>query len=146
MQLFITQFVSEPIHWNHPVAWLVYVFSGLNLLFALILFLLRQQILAPQMTHILLEAAQVKADLKAARSQLKQINRQADRGLEQLEELLYLSQGWFIGLLESRFVPILIGYLNDYPSWFKFATKKGFSTALTRVDKIARDYSIPNDI
>ncbi len=126
--------------------WLVYVFSGLNLLFALILFLLRQQVLAPQMTQVLVEAAQVKADLKLARSQLTQINRQADRGLEQLEELLYLSQGWFIGLLESRFVPILIAYLGDYPGWFKFATKKGLSTALTRVDQIARDYSIPHDI
>ena len=138
----MTDVITESLSWGHPVAWGVYIYTFLSLGLALGLLWLRRQILHPQRDELLVQAAEVQVQLSQAHEQLVQINRQADRGLDQLEALLNLTQGLFLALLETRLVEVAMARLRKRPIWIRLLTRKGLETAIAQADAAVRTHHI----
>lgn len=136
--------MSEPISWTHPLAWGVYVFAVLNLFMAAGLFWVRQQIIYPQKGILLVDAAEVQAQLQEVTAQLVLVNRQADRGLDQLEQLLNLSQGLFLALIETKLVTEIITRLRKRPLVLKLVVKKSLETVFAQAEAAVRTHHIEN--
>lgn len=128
--------------WTHPVAWVVYIYAFLSLGLGLGLLWLRYQVIHPQREDLLAEAAEVQQQLREARAQLAMINRQADRGLDQLEQLLNLTQGLFLELIETKLVTNVLERMRYKPLWLKLATRKGIETAFDQADVLVRTHRI----
>lgn len=128
--------------WTHPVAWVVYIYAFLSLGLGAGLLWLRYQVLHPQREELLLEAAEVRQQLCEARAKLAMINRQADRGLDQLEQLLNLTQGLFLELLETKLVTTVLERMRHRPLLLKLVTRKGLETAFDQADVLVRTHRI----
>lgn len=137
--------MTVSLTWTHPVAWGVYIYAFLSLCLGFGLLWLRHQILRPQRDELLLDAAELHTQLRTARRQLGTINRQADRGLDQLEELLHLAQGLFLALLETRLVSVAMTRLHHKPIWLKLATRKGLAAAFAQADAVVRSHRIKDE-
>lgn len=135
-------FMTEAISWGHPLAWSVYVYVGLSLMLAGALFWLRQNVIHPQRDSLLQEAAMAHEQITAAKLQLVQINRQFDRGLDQLEQMLNLIQGLFLALLETRLMTSAMLRLRKHPIWIKLAVKKGIDTVFAQAEAVVRTHHI----
>lgn len=133
------------ITWTHPVAWGVYVYGVLSLLTAGLLWWLRYSVLVPQKELLSQDLNDIQMQIQDARVQLKALNRQVDRGLEQLEDLLNLVQTLFIGLLETRLMGLILKKLKYQPLVLRFAIKQGLSQVFTRVLDIIKNKRITYD-
>lgn len=134
--------MTANLTWTHPVAWGVYLYALLSLGLGFGLLWLRHQILHPQRDQLLLDAAEVLLQLRAARQQLVAINRQADRGLDQLEELFHLVRGLFLAVLETRLVSLVLDRLQHKPIWLRLAARKGLETAFAQAETVVRTHRI----
>ncbi len=135
-------FMTETISWGHPLAIGVYVYVGLSLLLAGVLFWVRYNVIHPQRAQLLSEAAQVHAQVVDVRAQLVLVNRQFDRGLDQLEQMLNLIQGLFLALLETRLVTSAMLRLRKHPIWIKLAVKKSIDTIFAQAETLVRTHHI----
>lgn len=134
----MTEWLYTELSWTHPLAWGVYVYALLSLLFAVGLLWFRHNILQVEAHQLALEAPQIKAQLQLGRQQLKQLNRQADRGLERLSALLDILSLYFLPLLESRLASLLLLRLSGQSLWLRLGSKKALELFFLRVEYALR--------
>ncbi|MGV3525541.1 MAG: hypothetical protein ACO1RX_15030 [Candidatus Sericytochromatia bacterium] len=132
------EFLASPLHWGHPLAWLVYIWSAGNLILALALWWGRETILLPQADLLRADAHVIYAEITGVQAQLKAVNRQADRGLDQLEQLMNLIQGLFLSLLETRLVGLALRKLRHKPLVVRMVTTKGINVVLGQLETVVR--------
>lgn len=132
------EFLASPLDWGHPLAWLVYIWSAGNLLLAAILWWGRQNILLPQADLLRADAHLIYGELTGLQAQLKAVNRQADRSLDQLEQLMNLIQGLFLSLLETRLVGLALRKLRNKPLVVRMVTTKGINVIVGQLETAVR--------
>lgn len=136
----MTDWLYTELSWTHPLAWGVYAYASLSLLFATGLLWFRYNILLVEARQLDREAPQIKAQLQDGRQQLKALNRQADQGLERLSGMLDILALYFLPLIESRLASLLLVKLSTRSLWVRLGSKKALDLLFIRVEDTLRSY------
>ena len=135
----------QEIGWFSFPSILVYVYSALSLLVAGICWYVRHKIV-PEYEDILYgELPRAAALLEEAHIQVRQINRQVDRGMDQIEALFNLIQGLFLSLIETKLVAFILKRINKAPLPVKVVAKKGLGQAFAVVHERVKHKKINQD-
>lgn len=134
----MTDWLYTDMTWTHPLAWGIYLYAALNILLALGLLWFRYRILQVEAHKLGYEAPHLKAQMQLGRQQLKQLNRQADRGLEQLSALLDILTLYFLPVLESRLASLLLLKLGTRSLWIRLGSKRILDLLFLRLEYLLR--------
>lgn len=133
------EFIHNPLSWTHPIAIVVYVYSVLCLLLAGGVLWARYTILHPERDRLLRELPAIESQITMGQKQLKEANRQVDKGIEQFQRLLHIVDALFLPLLETRIAGLLLQLLErrfgKEPGWAKFVIEKGTETVFNQLEE-----------
>jgi len=129
--------------WTHPLAWGVYAYACLSLITAFALLWFRITILRPERAQLAQEAPQIQQQVQAGRQQLRHLNRQVDRGLDQIEALLDIVTLYFLPVLESKLASLLLLKLDAHSSFIKLGSKKALQAIFSQLELALRTANKP---
>ena len=137
--------MEDPLSWTHPIAWITYIYVVLSLGTAAIAFWLRTNILTPQKQQLSQDLNEIQMQIQQAQQDLKHANRQADKGMEQLENIFSLFEGLFLALLETRLVLLLMRKLRRKPFLLRIGVKKGVEQVFSVIHDLVKTKKIDID-
>lgn len=137
--------MENPLSWTHPIAWISYIYTVLSLGTAAFAFWLRKNILTPQKQQLSQDLNEIQMQLQMAQVELKQANRQVDKGLEQLEDIFSLFEGLFLALLETRLILFLMRKLRRKPFLLRVGLKKGIEQVFSVIHNLVKTKNIDID-
>ncbi len=133
------------LSWSSALSISVYIYCVLSLLLAMGLWYLRHRVL-PEHTDLLFKELPEAAGLiQDARLQLRQVNRQVDRSIDQIESMLNLVQGLFLALVETKVVTWVLKKIGGAPLPVKMVAKKGLGQAFKVVHERVKHKNIEQD-
>lgn len=131
--------MQTQITWTHPIAIGVYVYSALSLLTGLGVLWARHNILHPERDKLVQELPIIENQISEGYQQLKALNRQVDKGVEQIQDLFYIVNALFLPLLKTRVVGMLLNLLENrfekQPGWAKLVIEKGTETVFNQIEE-----------
>ncbi len=137
--------MEDPLSWTHPIVWISTIYIVLSLGTAAICFWLRKNILTPQKQQLSQDLNDIQMQLQKVQVELKQANRQADKGLEKLEDIFSLFQGLFLALIETRLIMLLMRKLRRKPFILRVGLKKGVEQVFSAIHGLVKTTKIDID-
>ncbi len=117
--------MQDHLSWTSSLSIGIYIYSVLALLLALALGYLRHVILKEYAELLFSELPEVAGLFEDAQGQLRQLNRQVDRGMDHLSSLFNLVQGLFLALVETRVIGWIMRRIHGAPLPVKLVARKG---------------------
>ena len=137
--------MHDHLSWFSSLSIGVYIYCVLSLLIAMGFWFLRHKVLKDYEELLFEELPQIATLLEDANSQVRQISREVDRGIDQVESLFNLVQGLFLTLAETKVVAFLMKKLTKAPLPLKIVAKKGVGKAFHVVNERIKHTKINQD-
>jgi len=99
----------------------------------------RHTILHPERDKLVQELPIIEAQISEGYQQIKALNRQVDKGVEQIQELFYIVNALFLPLLKTQVAGALLNLLESrfekQPGWAKIVIEKGTETVFSQIEE-----------
>ena len=125
--------MQDHLSWTSGLSIGIYIYSALALLLAMALGYVRHVILKEYADLLFGELPEVALVFDDAQHQLRELNRQVDRGMDHLASLFNLVQGLFLALLETRVIGWIMTRIHGAPLPVKLVARKGVEQGFHRV-------------
>lgn len=133
------EFMQTQLNWTHPIAIGVYIYAVLSLGMGAGVFWVRHQILHPERDKLAQDLPVIEHQLKEGYKQIKALNRQVDKGVEQIQDLFYIINALFLPLLKTQLVGVLLDLMerrfDQKPGWAKLVIEKGADTVFSQIEE-----------
>jgi hypothetical protein len=121
--------MQNNLSWTSGLSFGIYIYAIVSILLALGLWFIRRNVLREYASLLFLELPALAEIFQDAQQQLRQVNRQVDRGMDQLGSVFDLVQGLFLALLETRVIAWIMRRIHGAPLPIKMVTRKGIEQA-----------------
>lgn len=135
--------MQNNLSWTSGLSLGIYIYAIVSIILALGLWFIRRNVLREYTSLLFLELPELAIVFQDAQQQLRQANRQVDRGMDQLSSVFALVQGLFLALLETRVIAWIMQRIQGAPLPVKMITRKGveqaFRVVYERIKHINKD-------